>query len=45
MEYFCTDGHGPFSTLLMDRHGNLYGTNTAGDDQQGGTIFEFENVP
>ncbi len=44
-ESSCTDGDSPLSTLIMDRFGNLYGTNAATADQPGGTVFEFERVP
>ena len=45
VEYFCSDGNSPLSTLIMDPSGNLYGTNALSRDRNGGSIFEFEQVP
>ena len=35
------DGDGPFSGLLMDSSGNLYGTTTYGGTSGAGTVFEI----
>jgi uncharacterized repeat protein (TIGR03803 family) len=35
------DGHFPQCTLIMDEHGNLYGTTGAGGRQGRGTVFEL----
>ena len=40
------DGSQPGGDLIMDSHGNLYGTTAAGGPQyQGGTVFELIAVP
>jgi len=36
-----TDGEGAWSSLIMDKNGNLYGTTTGGGDHGLGTVFEF----
>lgn len=36
-----SDGGGPFSTLLLDRRGNLYGTTSYGGDAGDGTVFKL----
>ena len=38
---FATDGAAPFSTLIFDSAGNLYGTTAAGGIHSGGTAFEL----
>lgn len=35
------DGSGPDASLFMDRHGNLYGTTTAGGTNGCGTVFKL----
>jgi len=37
-----TDGEFPFSSLIMDNAGNLYGTTGAGGAVDGGTVFELD---
>jgi uncharacterized repeat protein (TIGR03803 family) len=36
-----TDGHYPFSSLIFDTAGNLYGTTQVGGAYNGGTVFEL----
>jgi uncharacterized repeat protein (TIGR03803 family) len=35
------DGNGPYSSLVFDQKGNLYGTTTSGGAYSGGTVFEL----
>jgi uncharacterized repeat protein (TIGR03803 family) len=35
------DGFYPYSSLIFDAAGNLYGTTSAGGDHKGGTVFEL----
>jgi len=37
----CTDGYGPLSQLVSDRHGNLYGTTFEGGAYGYGTVFRL----
>jgi uncharacterized repeat protein (TIGR03803 family) len=37
----CTDGDGPLSQLVVDKHGNLYGTTLVGGMYGWGTVFEL----
>jgi len=37
----CTDGKTPYSKLIMDSHGHLFGTTAGGGTFNGGTIFEL----
>jgi len=37
----CPDGRGPWSDLVVDVNGNLYGTTTEGGTHFGGTAFEL----
>lgn len=37
----CVEGGVPVTPLIVDRHGNLYGTATAGGSDFGGTAFEL----
>ena len=39
------DGHYPFSGLILDAAGNLYGTTTEGGTYRGGTIFKLAPTP
>jgi len=36
-----SDGESPYSTLVMDSSGNLYGTTSASEPNSGGTVFEI----
>lgn len=36
------DGNGPFSTLVRDASGNLYGTTQIGGDSDSGTLFKLD---
>ena len=38
----CADGALPYSGLIQDSAGNLYGTTTSGGANGGGTVFELE---
>ncbi len=38
-------GGGPFAGLVMDSHGNLFGTPYEGGTFNAGTIFELVNAP
>jgi len=37
----CNDGSNPYSGLIFDSAGNLYGTTSAGGNPGGGTVFEL----
>jgi len=37
----CTDGQGPYATLVFDANGNLWGTTPAGGANRAGTVFEL----
>jgi uncharacterized repeat protein (TIGR03803 family) len=37
----CTDGASPWSALIADKEGNLYGTTTEGGNPAGGTVFRL----
>jgi uncharacterized repeat protein (TIGR03803 family) len=37
----CLDGQAPYSGLIMDKSGNLYGTTDAGGKYSAGTVFEY----
>lgn len=37
----CVDGNTPYSTLIMDKEGNLYGTTNAGGANRLGTVFKL----
>jgi uncharacterized repeat protein (TIGR03803 family) len=39
------DGCAPYSTLLLDSHGNLYGTTTFGGPNSVGTVFQLMPKP
>jgi uncharacterized repeat protein (TIGR03803 family) len=38
----CTDGYGPFGTIIRDGSGNLYGTTIAGGDTFNGTVYKLD---
>jgi len=40
----CLDGKNPVGGLLLDKHGNMYGTTTSGGAAGGGTVFEFSRA-
>ena len=37
----CSDGDGPYGSLIVDAAGNLYGTTWAGGGSGGGTVFKL----
>jgi uncharacterized repeat protein (TIGR03803 family) len=39
--FHCDDGKNPASALIQDRHGNLYGTTSAGGTSGSGVVFEL----
>lgn len=43
--YNCTDGAEPWSGLIMDASGNLYGTATGGGAHSFGTVFTLPSTP
>ncbi|MGO9648714.1 MAG: choice-of-anchor tandem repeat GloVer-containing protein [Terriglobales bacterium] len=40
----CTDGVGPFASLIEDKSGNLYGTTKRGGANNLGVVFEIEQT-
>jgi uncharacterized repeat protein (TIGR03803 family) len=40
-DFNATDGNGPYSALIFDASGNLYGTTTGGGTHGAGTVFEL----
>jgi uncharacterized repeat protein (TIGR03803 family) len=42
--YRCLDGSGP-DRVILDAHGDLYGTTGSGGEHDGGTVFELTRSP